>query len=65
MLSLIGVVVQDVDALVGLDCNPITVIGVGTGDQCNTQAVCCQDNNVVCAVLLCAMDVLFTLAYIT
>ena len=31
ILASIGVVVQDVDALVGLTCSPITVIGVGTG----------------------------------
>ena len=33
ILKSIGVVVQDVDALVGLTCSPITVIGVGTGDS--------------------------------
>ena len=31
ILKSIGVVVQDVDVLVGLTCSPITVIGVGTG----------------------------------
>ncbi|KIJ48494.1 hypothetical protein M422DRAFT_162714, partial [Sphaerobolus stellatus SS14] len=29
ILSSIGVVVQDADALVGLGCTPITVIGAG------------------------------------
>ena len=33
ILASIGVVVQDVNALVGLTCSPITVIGVGTGDS--------------------------------
>ena len=33
ILSSIGIVVQDVDALVGLTCSPITVIGVGSGDS--------------------------------
>ena len=33
ILASIGVVVQDVDALVGLTCSPVTVIGVGTGDS--------------------------------
>ena len=31
ILASIGVVVQDVDALVGLTCSPVTVIGVGSG----------------------------------
>ena len=30
ILKSIGVVVQDVDALVGLTCSPVTVIGVGS-----------------------------------
>lgn len=47
LLALIGVDAQDVDALVGLDCTPISVVGVGAGNSCNAQAVCCQDNNVV------------------
>ena len=33
ILKSIGVVVQDVTALVGLTCSPITVIGVGSGDE--------------------------------
>jgi hypothetical protein len=32
ILALLGVVVQDVNALVGLTCTPITVIGAG-GDS--------------------------------
>ena len=30
ILKSIGVVVQDVDALVGLTCDPISVVGVGS-----------------------------------
>ena len=30
ILSSIGVVVQDVNALVGLTCSPVTVVGVGS-----------------------------------
>ena len=30
ILKSIGVVVQDVDVLVGLTCSPVTVIGVGS-----------------------------------
>ncbi|KIJ48493.1 hypothetical protein M422DRAFT_127302, partial [Sphaerobolus stellatus SS14] len=39
----IGVVVQGVDALVGLSCTPITVVGAG-GTNCAQQPVCCTDN---------------------
>ncbi|KAJ3714373.1 hydrophobin 2 [Lentinula raphanica] len=44
ILSLLGIVVQDVTALVGLTCSPITVIGVGS-NGCSAQAVCCDDNS--------------------
>ncbi|KAI0682235.1 fungal hydrophobin-domain-containing protein [Earliella scabrosa] len=45
LLGLLGVVVQDVTAAIGLGCSPISVIGVG-GGSCNANAVCCQNNNV-------------------
>ncbi|KAH9940201.1 hydrophobin [Epithele typhae] len=45
VLKSIGVVVQDVDTLIGLTCSPITVIGVGTGDSCSASTVCCDDNS--------------------
>ncbi|KAF8919519.1 fungal hydrophobin-domain-containing protein [Mucidula mucida] len=44
ILSSIGVVVQDISALVGLTCSPITVIGVG-GGECSASPVCCEDNS--------------------
>ncbi|KAE9407603.1 hydrophobin 2 [Gymnopus androsaceus JB14] len=44
ILSLLGIVVQGVDVLVGLTCSPITVIGAGDS-SCSAQAVCCQDNS--------------------
>ncbi|KAL1944006.1 hypothetical protein VTO73DRAFT_3824 [Trametes versicolor] len=45
LLGLLGVVLQGVDANVGVGCSPISVIGVG-GGNCNANAVCCQNNNV-------------------
>ena len=45
VLKGLGIVVQDVDALVGLTCDPITVIGVGSGSSCSANAVCCEDNS--------------------
>ncbi|KIK53760.1 hypothetical protein GYMLUDRAFT_232637 [Collybiopsis luxurians FD-317 M1] len=44
VLSLLGIVLQDVNVLVGLTCDPITVIGAG-GSSCSAQAVCCEDNS--------------------
>ncbi|KAL0578361.1 hypothetical protein V5O48_003640 [Marasmius crinis-equi] len=43
-LALLGVVVQDVNALVGLTCSPITVVGGGNGG-CSASPVCCSDNS--------------------
>ncbi|TFK43773.1 fungal hydrophobin-domain-containing protein [Crucibulum laeve] len=44
ILALLGIVVQDVTALVGLTCDPITVIGAG-GNSCSAQSVCCENNS--------------------
>ncbi|KAI0761490.1 fungal hydrophobin-domain-containing protein [Trametes elegans] len=45
LLGLLGIVVQDVNVLLGVDCTPITVIGVGGSGSCGAEAVCCQDNS--------------------
>lgn len=47
LLSLLGVVLQDTTAKLGLGCSPISAVGVGSGSACHTEAVCCQNNNVV------------------
>ncbi|KAI0717358.1 fungal hydrophobin [Cerioporus squamosus] len=44
-LGAIGVAVQGVDALVGIDCTPVSAVGVLAGNSCKANAVCCQDNN--------------------
>ncbi|GJE95856.1 fungal hydrophobin [Phanerochaete sordida] len=46
LLGLLGIVVQGIDVLLGLDCSPITVIGVGSGSSCSATTVCCEDNAV-------------------
>ncbi|KAI1798187.1 fungal hydrophobin [Ganoderma leucocontextum] len=46
ILSAIGVNVQDVTGLIGLQCSPLTVIGAGVGSSCSQAPVCCQNNNV-------------------
>ncbi|CAL1694198.1 unnamed protein product [Somion occarium] len=43
--GLLGIVVGDITALIGLNCSPITVIGVG-GGSCNASPVCCSNNAV-------------------
>ncbi|KAF9061190.1 fungal hydrophobin-domain-containing protein [Rhodocollybia butyracea] len=43
LLGLLGIVVQDLDLLLGVSCSPIDVLGGGT---CTSQAVCCEDNAV-------------------
>ncbi|KAF9474374.1 fungal hydrophobin [Pholiota conissans] len=44
LLGLLGIVVQDVTALVGVTCSPITVVGV-SGTSCSEQPVCCTDTS--------------------
>ncbi|KAF8875223.1 fungal hydrophobin [Infundibulicybe gibba] len=44
LLGLLGIVVQDVTALVGVTCSPITAIGIA-GNQCSAQPVCCTNNS--------------------
>ncbi|KAM5537112.1 hypothetical protein V8D89_009258 [Ganoderma adspersum] len=46
LLGLLGIVLGDITGLIGLNCSPLTVIGVGTGNACSAQAVCCTNNNV-------------------
>ncbi|KAH8822405.1 fungal hydrophobin [Flagelloscypha sp. PMI_526] len=41
--SLLGIVLPT-NAAVGLNCSPLSVIGVG-GNSCNTQPVCCENNS--------------------
>ncbi|KAF5309179.1 hypothetical protein D9619_012767 [Psilocybe cf. subviscida] len=44
LLGLLGIVVGDVTAIVGVTCSPITVIG-GSGTSCSSQPVCCTNNS--------------------
>ncbi|KAI0761489.1 hydrophobin-251 [Trametes elegans] len=45
LLEGLGIVVQNVNVLLGLTCNPITVVGVRSGDSCDAEAVFCQGNS--------------------
>ncbi|KAH9896892.1 fungal hydrophobin-domain-containing protein [Cubamyces lactineus] len=46
LLGLLGIVLGDITGLIGLECSPLTVIGVGSGNACSANAVCCTNNNV-------------------
>ncbi|KAI0668309.1 fungal hydrophobin-domain-containing protein [Trametes maxima] len=46
ILSLIGAALGDVTAQIGLGCTPVSAIGVGAGNACNANPVCCENNNV-------------------
>ncbi|KAH6911814.1 fungal hydrophobin-domain-containing protein [Coprinopsis sp. MPI-PUGE-AT-0042] len=41
ILGLLGVVIKDVNLLIGLTCSPINVLG----NTCSAKTVCCQDNS--------------------
>ncbi|EIW85893.1 fungal hydrophobin [Coniophora puteana RWD-64-598 SS2] len=43
LLGLLGIVVQGVDVLVGIDCSPISVLSGGS--SCTAEPVCCENNN--------------------
>ncbi|KAK1222960.1 hypothetical protein PQX77_014160 [Marasmius sp. AFHP31] len=44
VLGLLGIVLEDLNVLVGLNCSPITVIGGGNG-ACSSTTVYCEDNS--------------------
>jgi hypothetical protein len=43
-LGLVNVLVGDIGAAVGANCNPVTVIGAG-GAGCASAPVCCENNS--------------------
>ncbi|THH14751.1 hypothetical protein EW146_g5632 [Bondarzewia mesenterica] len=45
ILGLLGIVLQDLNVIIGLNCSPITAIGLGGGANCVQQPVCCENNN--------------------
>ncbi|KAK7692066.1 hypothetical protein QCA50_005471 [Cerrena zonata] len=45
ILGLLNIVVTDLDILLGVKCNPLSVIGIG-GNTCEAHPVCCENNAV-------------------
>ncbi|KAJ3772478.1 fungal hydrophobin [Lentinula raphanica] len=45
LLGLLGIVIEDLNVLLGINCSPITIIGA-SGSSCSAQTVCCEDNAV-------------------
>ena len=46
LAGLLGIVLGPINALLGVGCSPISVIGVG-GNSCSANPVCCTNNAVV------------------
>ncbi|EIN06927.1 fungal hydrophobin [Punctularia strigosozonata HHB-11173 SS5] len=44
LLGLLGIVVSGVDIPIGLNCSPISVVGVG-GNSCSASPVCCTNTD--------------------
>ncbi|KAF9043362.1 hydrophobin [Panaeolus papilionaceus] len=44
LAALLGVATGAITGQAGLNCSPITLIGLGSGAKCTTQPVCCTDN---------------------
>ncbi|TFK51392.1 fungal hydrophobin [Heliocybe sulcata] len=45
LAGLLGIVLPDANAMVGLTCSPITVIGAAGGASCSAHPVCCENNS--------------------
>ncbi|KAF8154960.1 fungal hydrophobin-domain-containing protein [Crassisporium funariophilum] len=43
--ALLGIVTGPVTGQVGVNCTPLTVVGLGSGASCTQQPVCCEGNN--------------------
>ncbi|RPD65509.1 fungal hydrophobin [Lentinus tigrinus ALCF2SS1-7] len=46
LLGLLGIDLSSVTGQVGLQCSGISGVGVGGGNACSSNTVCCQNNNV-------------------
>lgn len=46
LLGLLGIVIEDITALIGLSCTDVNVLG-GGGSDCSAQTLCCENNTFV------------------
>lgn len=51
LLGLLGIDLGSITGLIGLDCSPISVVGVGSGSACSGNTVNCS-NGVIVRVLV-------------
>ncbi|PIL27543.1 hypothetical protein GSI_10694 [Ganoderma sinense ZZ0214-1] len=45
LTALLGIVAPDATSVLGINCSPISAIGIGRS-ACSANAVCCEDNSV-------------------
>ena len=43
LLGLLGIVLENLNIPVGLNCSPLSIIGIG-GNSCTAAPVCCENN---------------------
>lgn len=55
LAGLLGVVLGPVTGEVGIDCSPISVIAIASGNACSAQAVCCTNNSYVSDLTICSV----------
>ncbi|KAI0371969.1 fungal hydrophobin [Pilatotrama ljubarskyi] len=46
IVGLLNVVVDGVDALLGLQCSPLKIVGLGSDSNCAANVVCCENNSI-------------------
>ncbi|KAI8970908.1 hypothetical protein BD414DRAFT_501575 [Trametes punicea] len=47
LLGLLGVVVDAVDTLLGIQCSPIKIVALGPDPACSANVVCCENNSIM------------------
>lgn len=47
ILGLLGIVVADLDVLLGAQCSPLSIVGVLSGQTCSATPICCENNSIV------------------
>ena len=51
-MGLLGVVVSDLEVLLGVNCSPTSILEILSGQTCTAHPVCCENNAKVSPVLL-------------